>query len=166
MDTRINEDKYDDLIDGRYEKTIYVKTWRGKTITAKINPKHTVENMKEQIEEKTKIPKEHQHLVSRGRVLMDKKTLKDYNMNEGETIEMTALQLGGTKNKSLSPTSMSVERETKRKASEPYIDVCGLEEEKFESAASEEETVTTKQWMKSMMREIKKRTTFQNSKRQ
>ena len=40
---------------------------------------------------------------------------------------------------------MNVERETKRKASEPYIDVSGLEEEKFESAASEEETVTTKQ---------------------
>ena len=69
-------------------------------------------------------------------------------MNEGETIEMTALLLGGTKNKSLSPTSMSVERETQRKASEPYIDVSDLEEEKFESAASEEETVTTKQWMK------------------
>ena len=50
---------------------------------------------------------------------------------------------------------MNVERETKRKASEPYIDVSGLEEEKFESAASEEETVKKKQWMKSMMKEIK-----------
>ena len=39
---------------------------------------------------------------------------------------------------------MSVERETKRKASEPFIDVSGLEEEKFESAASEEETVTSR----------------------
>ena len=87
-----------------------------------------------------------------------KKTLKDYNMNEGEKIEMTAFLLCGTKNKSLSPTSMSVERETQRKASEPYIAVSGQEEEKLESAASEEETVTTKQWMKSMMREIKDRT--------
>ena len=41
---------------------------------------------------------------------------------------MTALLLGGTKNKSLSPTSMNVGRETKRKDSEPYIDVSGLEE--------------------------------------
>ena len=40
---------------------------------------------------------------------------------------------------------MSVERRTKRKASEPYIDVSGLVEEKVESAASEKETVTTKQ---------------------
>ena len=53
-------------------------------------------------------------------------------------IEMTAFLLSGTKNKSLSPTPMSVEWDTKRKASEPYIDVSGLEEEKFESAASEE----------------------------
>ena len=65
------------------------------------------------------------------------------------------LLLGGTKNKSLSPTSLNVERETKRKASEPYIDVSGLEEEKFESAASEEETMIKNQWMKSMMKEIK-----------
>ena len=42
---------------------------------------------------------------------------------------------------------MNVERETK-----------SLEEAKFESAASEEETVTTKQWMKNMMKEIKDRT--------
>ena len=83
------------------------------------------------------------------------KTLKDYNINGGETIEMTALLLGGTKNKSLSPTSMNVGRETKRKDSEPYIDVSGLEEKKFESAASEEETVIKKQWMKSMMKEMK-----------
>ena len=50
---------------------------------------------------------------------------------------------------------MKEERETKRKASEPYIDVSGLEDEKCESAAAEEETVTTKQWMKSMKKEIK-----------
>ena len=62
---------------------------------------------------------------------------------------MTAVLLGGTKNNG---------RETKRKASEPYVDVSGLEDEKFESAASEEETVTTKHWMKSMMKEIKDRT--------
>ena len=74
-------------------------------------------------------------------------------MNEGETIELTALPLGGTKNKCPSPTLMSVERETKRKAFEPYIHISGLQEEKFESAASEEETLTTKQWMKSMMKE-------------
>ena len=70
---------------------------------------------------------------------------------------MTALRVGRTKNKGLIPWSMKEGRETKRKASEPYIDVSGLEYEKCESAAAEEETVTTKQWMKSMMKEIKDR---------
>ena len=92
-----------------------MKTWKGKTITARINLKHTVESMKGQIEEKTKIPKDHLHLVRRGKVLMDKKTLKDYNTNGDEPIEMTTLLLGGTKHKSLSPTPMNAEREKKEK---------------------------------------------------
>ena len=54
MDTKLEEGKYDDLTDGRYEKTIYVKTWKGKTITAKINLKHMVESLKEQMKEKIK----------------------------------------------------------------------------------------------------------------
>ena len=73
---------------------------------------------------------------------MDNKTLKDWNIIGRVTIEMTALLLGGTKHKSLSP--MQAERDKKRKESEPYIDVSGSEEEKLESAASEDETSTTK----------------------
>ena len=115
MDEKLEEGKYNDLTDGRYKKTIYVKTWKGKTITARINLKHTVESMKGQIEEKTKIPKDHLHLVRRGKVLMDKKTLKDYNTNGDEPIEMTTLLLGGTKHKSLSPTPMNAEREKKER---------------------------------------------------
>ena len=157
VDKKINEVKYDDLTDGVYEKLMYVKTWKGNTITVKINLKNTMDTVKGQIEEKTKIPKEHQHLVSRGRVLMDKsaeglqhKWRRDYRHDSFTTRR--------NKNKSLSPTPMNIERKTKRKASEPYNDVSGLEDEKFESAASEEETVTTKQWTKSMMNEIKDRT--------
>ena len=44
---------------------------------------------------KTIIPKEQQHLVSHGRVLKDKKTIKSYNEKGGETIEMTLLLVGG-----------------------------------------------------------------------
>ena len=50
VDKKLEEGKYNDLTDGRYEKIIYVKTWKGKTITVKINLKHTVENVKGQIE--------------------------------------------------------------------------------------------------------------------
>ena len=38
---------------------LYGKTWKGKTIITKIDLNHTVKSMKEQIEEMTKIPKEH-----------------------------------------------------------------------------------------------------------
>ena len=113
--TKTKEGKYGNLTDGRYEKTIYVKTWNGKTVTAKINLKNTVERLKEQLKEKTNTPKEYQHFVSTGKVLADKKTLIEYYIYEGETIEITALLLGGTKNKSLSPTPMRTEREKKEK---------------------------------------------------
>ena len=79
-------------------------------------------------------------------------------MNEKESIEMTALLVGGTKNKGHSPTSMKVERETKRKASEPWTDVSCPEEEKSASAASEEEMTPNMQWIRGTMKEIKDRT--------
>ena len=53
----------------------------------------------------TNTPIEDQRLVSRGKVLTDRKRLIGYYIYEGETIEMSALLLGGTKNKSLSPNS-------------------------------------------------------------
>ena len=158
MDEMLNEGKYNDLIDGRYEKTIYVKTWTGKSITVEIDLRYTVDTVKGQIEAKMRIPRNHQHLTSKGKVLMGKKMMKDYNITGSETIEMTALLLGGTKHKSLSPTPVDAERDKKRFEYEPYIDLTGLEDEKPESAASEEETSTTKKWMKSMMKDIRDRT--------
>ena len=109
------EGKYKDLDDNRYEKTIYVKTWEGRTITAKISPERTTEIVKLQIEAKTGIPTDNHHLVARGRVLMDNIPLKEYGLSGGETIEMTAKLLGGMKHKSLSPKPMDSEREKKRK---------------------------------------------------
>ena len=47
--------EYNDLIDGKYEKTIYVKTWEGRTITAEISPEHTTKIVKGKIEAKTGI---------------------------------------------------------------------------------------------------------------
>ena len=46
---------------------------------------------------------------------MDKRKIEEHIMNEKETIEMTALLIGGTKNKEHSPTSKEGERETKGK---------------------------------------------------
>ena len=153
---KFNEGKYNDLIDGRYEKTIYVKTWRGRTVSLVTDLDHAVGTLKRQLEAKTGIPKNHQYLTSRGKVLKDSGTLKEYGLSGGETVEMTAQLLGGMKHKSLSSTPM-VDWEKKRKESEPYIDVSGLENEKSQ-AVLEEEAVPTKKWMSDTMKELKKRT--------
>ena len=73
MDEKLDEGKYNDLTDGRYKKTIYVKTWIGKTITVEIGSKRTVDTIKRQTQVKTKIPKDHQYLACRGKALMDPK---------------------------------------------------------------------------------------------
>ena len=111
---KFNEGQYNDLIDGRYEKTIYVKTWGGRTVSLVTDLDHAVGTLKRQLEAKTGIPKNHQYLMSRGKVLKDSGTLKEYGLSGGETVEMTAKLLGGMKHKSLSPTPM-VDREKKGK---------------------------------------------------
>ena len=85
-----SEGMYNDLDDGKYEKTIYVKTWTDRTITVVISPEIVTENMKRKIEAKTGIPTDNQQLVVRGKVLMDNTSLKDYGFSGGETTEMTA----------------------------------------------------------------------------
>ena len=85
-----SEDKYNDLNDGRYEKTIYVKTWTGRTITVVFSPERATRFMKKEIERKTGIPTDHQQLVAGGRVLMDNTSLKEIGLSDGRTIELTA----------------------------------------------------------------------------
>ena len=99
--SRTTEGKYKDLENGMYEKTIYVKTWEGRTITAEISSEHTTIIVKSKIEAKTGIQTDDQQLVVRGKVLMDSTPLNDYGLSGGETIDMTAKLLGGTKHKSL-----------------------------------------------------------------
>ena len=134
-----SEGKYEDLNDGMYEKTIYVKTWTGRTNTAVFSPERTTRIVKREIEAKTGIPIDNQQLVVGGKVLTDNASMKEYGLSEGRTIEMTAKLLGGMKHKSLSPKPMDTERE-KRKESEPCIDVGDLEDENPEINPDEEPT--------------------------
>ena len=110
-----SEGMYNDLNDGRYEKTKNVKTWTGRTITVVISPEKDTRFMKKEIERKTGIPEDHQCLVAEGRVLMDNAQFKESGLSDGRTIELTAKLLGGMKHKSLSPKPMETERDKKRK---------------------------------------------------
>ena len=110
-----------------YEKTIYVKTWTGRTVSLATDLDRDVESVKRKLETKTEIPKDHQHLVSKGKFLKDKRMLKYCGISVSEVIQMTGKLWRGAKHKSLSPTPMDTERDKKRKESEPYIDTSRLE---------------------------------------
>ena len=70
--------KKSDLSDGRFKKTINVTTWTGKTVSVKADLNRDGEEMMRRLETKTGIPINHQHLVSKGKVLKDHRLLKDY----------------------------------------------------------------------------------------
>ena len=109
-----------------------------------------VSDVKKQMEEKTRIPKnQQQHLVSRGKVLKDTRKVENYNLIEEETIELTSSLLGATKREESRPVSK--EREAKTKASEPCIDTGDREENKSTTAISEET-------VKKMMQKIEEAT--------
>lgn len=67
---------------------IFVKTPTGKTITLEVEPSDTIENLKSKIEDKTRIPAEHQRLDLCGKRLLDGHTLEDYNIQNEATLFM------------------------------------------------------------------------------
>ena len=103
FDSNTSEGMYKDLDDGKYEKTMYVKTWTGRTITAVFSPEKVTKIVKREIEAKTGIPTDHQQLAAGGRVLTDNASMKENGLSEGRTIEMTARLLGGMKHKVSAP---------------------------------------------------------------
>ena len=52
--------------------------------------------IKDEVETKTKIPKDIQHFVSQGKALSENKTIEENNMKAGATLEMTLILQGGT----------------------------------------------------------------------
>ena len=83
-------------------------------IVVKKIPQHTVKDVKKQIEEKQKSPSQKKSSAAEEESLWTRK-IEEYNMNEKETIEMTALLIDGTKNRDLSPASKKEERDKKGK---------------------------------------------------
>ena len=142
------EGKYKDL-----KNTLYVKTWRGNSITVEFDHDRPTEFVKIQIEAMTKISSNDLHLVTGGKVLKDNRMLKEYRLSGGETIKMPAMLVGGMKHESLSPKPMDTERDKKRRESEPYIDASGLEKAKSQTE-SDEETDPTKKWMTDDVSEV------------
>merc|ERR1712032_1232183 len=80
----------------RFEKMIfYVKTLTGTTITIDLGEDATVADVKELIIREEGIDYNQQRLLASGKVLDDKKTVKDYDIKEGAVVDLVINMQGG-----------------------------------------------------------------------
>ena len=76
---------------------VFVKTATGNTITLKVGPTDTIENIKSQIQDKKMIPIDQQKLITRYRKQLDNSlTLSDYNIEDKAILYLTHCPKGGT----------------------------------------------------------------------
>jgi ubiquitin len=73
---------------------IFVKTLKGTTLKLKIFRSATIEDLKENISYKEDLPSDQQRLIFSGKQLEDGRTLQDYSIVDGDTLDLV-LMLGG-----------------------------------------------------------------------
>ena len=74
---------------------IKIKTLAGKTITLEVQASTTINNAKAKIEDKEGIPTYQQHLFLNGVELENGRTLSDYNIQDGATLNWVFRGFGG-----------------------------------------------------------------------
>ena len=67
---------------------IFVTTLTGKTISLEVEPCDTLRNVKSKIQDTEGLHPDFQRLISAGRPLHDEKTLSDYNVQKGSTLQL------------------------------------------------------------------------------
>ena len=82
---------------------IFVKTPEGKTITLEVKPSDTIDNVKCYAFEADGIPPEHQRLIFDGNQLEAGRTLSEYNIQNGSTLDLALRIAGGVRKAFLKP---------------------------------------------------------------
>ena len=98
--------------------TIYVKTINGKTTSIKCEGKMTAAVISDEVERRSSIPRDMTYLVHRGKVMSEKETTKENNIEAEATIEMSLRRLGGMEKNEQMDTHETEEIEKKRKLEE------------------------------------------------
>ena len=75
---------------------IYVKMTNGKTISMKCEGKQTAATISDEVERRSMIPRDTTYLVHKGKVMIEKKTIEENNIEAEATLEMSLRLLGGT----------------------------------------------------------------------
>ena len=124
--------------------TVFVRTINGKTISIKCDRQQKGARILETAERKTSIPRGMMYLASQGKVLNDKTTIEENNIEAGTTIEMSLRIIGGMDKEEQMKTTETEEDLKKRKLmrskpSRPSDDAVFLRKEKISAIKRSDE---------------------------
>ena len=165
-----NTEENDNMLEEIYA-TVYVKMINGKTISIRHHRNMTAAVISDEVERRSLIPRDMIRLVHKGKMISEKKTMKENNIEAKATIEMSLRLLGGMEvNEQMDTHETEEDREKKRKLDEgkegkttkPNDDMVYLKRDIMEALERSDEKMdsysrkTDEKWIATQERPMKK----------